>query len=136
MLLAFNDFTTLQQSAEAAVTCYNMLLMQHTLAKLGSYSSKKERMVMHKCDVSFSCMPLIWDTGASQGLTPFLSNFTHYQPAHIPVKDISKTSYVTGIDTVMYKFQATNGNNVYLSMVAFHLPSAKIRLLSPQSYHQ
>lgn len=81
-------------------------------------------------------MPLVWDTGASQGLTPFINDFIHYQPAHIPVKDISKTNYVMGIGTVLYKFRATNGDDVFLPTVAFHLPTAEIRLLSPQSYHQ
>ncbi len=43
---------------------------------------------------------------------------------------------VIGIGTVMYKFRAQNGEDVYLPGVAFYLPSAEIHLLSPQSYHQ
>jgi hypothetical protein len=43
---------------------------------------------------------------------------------------------VIGVGTVMHKFQATNGKDIFLPAVSFHLPTADIRLVSPQSYHQ
>jgi hypothetical protein len=84
----------------------------------------------------FKRLPLVWDTGASQGLTPFLNDFIHYEECRIQVNDISKVNHVIGIGTVMYKFRATNGEDVFLPGVAFHLPTAAIRLMSPQSHHQ
>ena len=80
--------------------------------------------------------PLVYDTGASYGLTPFRSDFIDYQPCDIPVKDISKVNRVRGIGTVLYKFTATNGDLIYLPGLAYHLETADIRLFSPQTYHQ
>ena len=37
---------------------------------------------------------------------------------------------------MMHKFRADNGDLLYAPSVACHLPSAEIRLLSPQSHHQ
>ena len=44
---------------------------------------------------------LVWDTGASIGLTPFCSDFIDYLPLDgITVKDIAQTNTVLGIGTV------------------------------------
>ena len=89
------------------------------------------------CDSnSVRSTPLIWDTGASYGLTPFRSDFIDYQECDIPVKDITKVNRVIGIGTVMYRFIATNGDVLYLPSLAYHLVTADIRLFSPQTYHQ
>ena len=50
---------------------------------------------------SFVDCPLVWDTGASCGLTPFRGDFLDYEECSIPVQDISKTNMVIGIGTVM-----------------------------------
>lgn len=81
-------------------------------------------------------MPLVYDTGASYGLTPFRADFIDYKPCDIPIKDITKINRVKGIGTVMYKFVATNGDILFLPGLAYHLESADIRLFSPQTYHQ
>ncbi len=86
--------------------------------------------------MDFKHTPLIWDTGATQGLTPFLKDFIHYHPCDIPVKDISKVNQVIGVGTAIHKFRATNGKDIFLPGVSFHLPTADIGLMSPQSYHQ
>jgi hypothetical protein len=57
---------------------------------------------------------LIWDTGASDGLTPFCSNFIDYIECEIDVQDISKVNKVIGIGTMLHRFVDTNGNDVYL----------------------
>lgn len=85
---------------------------------------------------SYHDMPLVYDTGASYGLTPFKADFIDYRPCDIPVKDITKVNRVKGIGTVMYKFVATNGDILFLPGLAYHLESADIRLFSPQTYHQ
>ena len=51
---------------------------------------------------SFESTPLVWDTGASLGLTPFRADFLDYVEVNIPVKDVTKTNYVIGISTVIY----------------------------------
>ena len=85
---------------------------------------------------SFTECPVIWDTGASYGLTPFRSDFIDYEECNIAVQDITKTNTVIGIGTVMWKFKESNGGTVYLPILCYHLPSTDIRLLSPQTYHQ
>ncbi len=86
--------------------------------------------------MDFKCTPLIWDTGATHGLTPFMKAFIHYHPCNIPVKDISKVNRMIGVGTVMHKLQANNQKDIFHPGVSFHLPTADIRLMSPQSYHQ
>ena len=48
--------------------------------------------------------PLVWDTGASFGLTPFRGDFIDYVECQIPVKDIARTNMVVGIGTTLHKF--------------------------------
>ena len=79
---------------------------------------------------------LIWDTGASAGLTPFWSDFIDYVECEIDVCDISKVNKAIGIGTTLHKFVDNNGNNVYLPDVSYHPPSTDVRLFSPQIYHQ
>jgi hypothetical protein len=79
---------------------------------------------------------LIWDTGASAGLTPFRSDFIDYVKCVIDVRDITKVNKVVGIGTMLHKFVDNNGNHVYLPCVSYHLPLTDVRLFSPQVYHQ
>ncbi len=80
---------------------------------------------------------LIWDTGASFGLTPFFSDFIDYVECDIPVKDVTKVNKFIGIGTTVCKFMDTNdGNPVFLPCVSYHLPQTNVCLFSPQTYHQ
>ncbi len=79
---------------------------------------------------------LIWDTGASFGLTPFCSDFIDYVECDIPVRDVTKVNRVMGIGTTIPKFTDVNGNPVYLPCVSYHLPETDVHLFSPQTYHQ
>jgi hypothetical protein len=119
------DIDHMTKSAQKAVERMNLFRLQ----VLGTRKDTTD-------ELSFENMRLVWDTGASFGLTPFRDDFIDYQPCSLPVKDISKMNYVIGVGTVMYKFQAENGDVLYVPGIAYHLPSAEIRLLSPQSYHQ
>ena len=112
-------------NAEKAVARMNLLCCQSDAAR-----------AFKQCSHSMKNTPLVYDTGASYGLTPFRADFIDYQTCDIPVKDISKTNRVKGIGTVMYKFTATNGDLLYLPGLAYHLETADIRLFSPQTYHQ
>ena len=83
---------------------------------------------------TFKECPLVWDTGASFGLTPFRGDFIDYVECQIPVKDIARTNMVIGIGTTLHKFRV-NGEPIWLPCLSYHLPSAEIRLFSPQTYH-
>ena len=78
--------------------------------------------------------PLVWDTGASFGMTPFCGDFIDYVECRIPVKDISKTNMVIGTGTTLHKF-TVNDKPIWLPCLSYHLPSAEVRLFSPQTYH-
>jgi len=123
-------------AAQDVVNRMNVFLLQEK-GTFGASKCKHNKTGLHDGSrLNFKKLPLVWDTGASQGLTPFLKDFIHYETCKIEVNDISKVNHVIGIGTVMYKFRATNGEDVFIPGVAFHLPTAAIRLLSPQSYHQ
>ena len=79
---------------------------------------------------------LIWDTGASYGLTPFRSDFIDYVECDIPVRDVTKVNKVIGIGTTLHKFTDTDGKPVFIPCVSYHLPQTDVRLFSPQTYHQ
>jgi hypothetical protein len=79
---------------------------------------------------------LIWDTGASFGLTPFQSDFIDYMVCTVRVQDDTKVKNVIGIGTTPHKFTDTRGFPVYLPGVFHHLPQMDIYLFSPQTDHQ
>jgi hypothetical protein len=120
-------------AAQHAVNWMNAFLLQQTIS-FGQ--SKKDKSIKRESKVGFKHTPLIWDTGATHELTPLMKDFIHLHPCDIPVKDISKVNWVIGVGTVMRKFWATNGKDIFLPEVSFHLPTADIQLMSPQSYHQ
>ena len=68
-----------------------------------------------------SCI-LIWDTGASYGLTLFRSDFIDYVKCEIPVKDVTKVNKVVGKGMTLLKFTDINGNPIYFPCVLYHLP--------------
>ena len=103
----------------------------HRTAMLLQAGSDVQKLSKH-----FKHCPVVWDTGASYGLTPFRGDFIDYEECRIPVQDISKTNYVVGIGTVMWKFKTVEGKDIYLPLLCYHLETADIRLLSPQTYHQ
>ena len=79
---------------------------------------------------------LIWDMGASYGLTPFGSNCIDYMECDILVWDVTKVNRVIGIGTTPHKFTNTDGNPVFLPCISYHLPQTDVCLFSPQTYHQ
>ena len=80
-------------------------------------------------------VPMIWDTGASIGLTPFRSDFIHYEALEgVTVKDIARDNKVWGIGTAMWRFITRLGHEVYLPIICYHVEHAEIRLMSPQLY--
>ena len=74
---------------------------------------------------------LIWDTGASFGLTPFRSGFIDYVGADIHVKDVTNINQVIRIGTMLHKFQNYQGEDIFLPFVSYHIPTIDVRLFSP-----
>ncbi len=82
----------------------------------------------------FKSCPLVWDTGASFGLTPFHQDFIDYTECSIPVNDIARTNTVIGIGTTLHKFKVY-GEDIFMACLSYHFPSADVRLFSPQTFH-
>ncbi len=105
--------------------CYHTLM--HGLSILRSYQSAS---LIASRNVTNTM--LVWDTGASIGLTPFRSDFIDYLPLEgVTVKDIARANSMLGIGTVMWKLPTTKGRPVFVPMVAYHMPDCNICLFSP-----
>lgn len=77
----------------------------------------------------------IWDTGASIGLTLFLSDFINCQKLeNTKVRDIAWENNVLGVGMVIWKLKSTNGRDVVIPAVAYHMDTCDVRLFSPQAY--
>jgi hypothetical protein len=96
----------------------------HPLSILRSYQSTTLGVTR-----SVTNTMLVWDTGASIGLTPFRSDFIDYlQLDGVTVKDIARTNSVLGIGTTMWK------HPVFIPAVAYHMPDCDICFFSSQSF--
>ena len=88
----------------------------------------------HTVDVgTVHSTPLVFDTGASGGLTPFRSDFVTYEKVQFDVKGVAGNGSVIGKGIVLRRFTTRCNCVVYLPAHAFHMPAAEIRLESPQS---
>ena len=81
-------------------------------------------------------MMLIFYTGASYGLTMFRSDFIDNMKCDIPVKDVTKVKRVIGIRNTLYKSTESNGQDIFLPCISYHLTRKHVCLLSPHTYYQ
>ena len=81
-------------------------------------------------------LPIVIDTGASCSLTPIHSDFIGtIEPANIPsLNNISGKTTVVGQGQIEWKIQDVNGVVKPINTTAYYVPSATIRLFSPQVY--
>ena len=79
-------------------------------------------------------IPLIIDTGASCCITPCKADFkpNSYRSSDIKVRDLSGENQVIGQGTVLWTVKDTRGRKQVIELPALHIPTAKVRLLSPQ----
>jgi hypothetical protein len=79
-------------------------------------------------------IPLIIDTGASCCITPCKADFKpgSYRSSDIKVRDLSGENQVIGQGTVLWTVKDTRGRKQVIELPALHIPTAKVRLLSPQ----
>jgi len=120
-----NQFGTLslEEGVQSTVQCLNMLHVPST----SNASHTANRATFNNC-------PLVWDTGASFGLTPFRGDFLDYVECKITVHDLACVNNVIGIGTMLHKFKF-NGHYIFLPCLSYHLPLAEVWLFSPQTYH-
>ena len=54
----------------------------------------------------------------------------------IPVENVTKVTWVIGTGTTLHKFIESNGRDIFLTCISYHLTQIDVRLFSPQTYHQ
>ena len=83
---------------------------------------------------SVSSCPLVFDTGASTGLSPFKYYFLdYYKKCHIGVKGIAGDGgSIVGGGTILRNFTTNCSTNIYLPAHGYHIPKSDILLESPQ----
>ena len=79
--------------------------------------------------------PIIFDTGASLSITPHKSDFTSSlttPPGDLRLGGMANGLKIDGIGSVTWIFKNFSGPDVSIDCMAYYVPGAKARLLSPQ----
>ncbi len=124
-LLQHLDSHQSQSTISSTIQCMNLF-----------WSSPHFHCILEYTSHSLDDTILVYDLGASAGLILFKPGFFNYVKCSIPVCDISKVNEVIGIGTTIHKFVNTKGQFVYLPQVAYHFPSSKVCLFSPEVFHE
>lgn len=82
-----------------------------------------------------SSPPLIADTGASVCISPLRSDFVTYRCSTMKITDLSSCRSVTGEGMINWHVIDNKGNQVTIKIPGCHIPTAEVRLLSPQLLH-
>ena len=78
--------------------------------------------------------PLVFDTGASSGLSPFKCDlFSDYKPVEIEVKGVARVGSIIGGGIRLRRFKTRCGTKLLLQAYGYHFPVAGICLEPPQS---
>jgi hypothetical protein len=72
------------------------------------------------------------DSGALVCISPYKSDFITYGPSGMKIKDLSSTNKVAGKGLIQWDLQDKNGHTVTIEAFGYHIPAAKVCLLSPQ----
>ena len=120
---------------------YHMVLLEARRLQL-SLSNYDDRVTMplHSPAVYHSNkpaeLPIVIDTGASCSISPVHSDFiSNILPADVPsLNNISGTTAVVGQGTIEWRIQDAKGIVKPIQTSAYYVPTATIRLFSPQVY--
>ena len=78
-------------------------------------------------------IPLIIDTGASICVSPCREDFISYKKSKVKIKALSSSSTVAGEGLIRWNVYDRDGNITTIEIKGYHIPSAEVRLLSPQA---
>ena len=81
-------------------------------------------------------LPIVVDTGASRSLSPRREDFVTYSPMSSKLTGIGSATNVVGKGTVRWEVTDQFGVTHEILAEAYHVPSASIRLYSPQAHFQ
>ena len=77
---------------------------------------------------------LIVDSGASKCITPLRSDFVKYRSSTATIHGLASTCHVAGEGIVSWNVIDTEGNQVPIKLPGYHIPTAEVRLFSPQDF--
>ena len=77
-------------------------------------------------------MPIVIDTGASRSLSPIRKDFITFSPLEQSLQGISADAKIEGVGVVSWEIIDENGVAHFIETEAFFVPTASIRLYSPQ----
>eukprot|EP00804_Cyclotella_cryptica_P004979 CCRYP_014091-RB/>CCRYP_014091-RB protein AED:0.37 eAED:0.31 QI:0/0/0/1/1/1/2/0/446 len=80
--------------------------------------------------------PLIVDSGASCCISPHRDDFESYSPSSAKIKDLSGTNSVAGEGMIRWCVFHSSGRDFTISIRGYHIPTASVRLLSPQALYK
>ncbi len=75
---------------------------------------------------------VIVDTGASVWISQHKEDFAMYVSSNMKIKDLSSTNKVAGKGIIKWDLQNEKGYTVTVKAYGYHIPVAKVCLLSPQ----
>ena len=127
--LAHQDPTTIMKIANLS------FLPSDTTSKV-STSFKHLFLNSINLPMCFSSMAVlssvIVDSGASVCISPHRSDFVTYNNSNMKIKDLSSSNTVAGEGIVRWNLEDSLGNPVEIEVLGYHIPTAKVCLLSPQ----
>jgi len=78
--------------------------------------------------------PLVFDTGASCGLTPYRADFLDdYREIDVDMRQVAGTDKIVGVGTTLRRYTMRCGQKVNNPGKGYRMPAADICLESPQS---
>ncbi len=80
--------------------------------------------------------PIVFDTGASTGVTPHREDFEEFHNSDGNLTGIAQKAQVKGWGFVRWKVRDDNGQVQEIRHRALYVPSAQVRLFSPQVHFQ
>ena len=100
------------------------------------YNSVIPQVVMDSMYLSAdeASMPIVIDTGASRSISPHKSDFIEFRNHSMDIGTINASSKVEGTGIIRWKVTDQNNVTSTIETAAYYIPSASIRLYSPQ-YH-
>jgi hypothetical protein len=135
------DKSIMQRSLPVASESVSVDLKQ-CRATLGSSSSTGKFALLQAVELAFNSLgvagatPLIVDSGASCCVSPHREDFVTYSTSDVKIKDLSGVNKVAGEGMIEWCVLDKFGREYTISIKCYHVPTASVRLLSPQCLYQ
>jgi hypothetical protein len=75
---------------------------------------------------------IIIDSDTSVCISPHKLDFITYKDSKMKIKNLSSSNQVAGEGIISWSLQDENGDSVQIELKGYHIPNAKVCLLSPQ----